>query len=111
MQDRLNELVLGNLLEKQSKMKTVTIYTDGACSGNPGRFIPEKTDKSGAVQKCRSAFLLGLFVNFPNFTGKKEENFYGNGSEPARSFRSILASAVMLNVDSGKTPTERNCER
>lgn len=76
-----------------------------------GRFIPEKTDKSGAVQKCRSAFLLGLFVNFPNFTGKKEENFYGNGSEPARSFRSILASAVMLNVDSGKTPTERNCER
>lgn len=36
VQDRLNELVLGNLLEKQSKMKTVTIYTDGACSGNPG---------------------------------------------------------------------------
>ena len=36
VQDRLNELVLGNLLEKRSKMKTVTIYTDGACSGNPG---------------------------------------------------------------------------
>ena len=46
VQDRLNELIFGKLLEKQSKMKTVTIYTDGACSGNPGRFIPEKTDKT-----------------------------------------------------------------
>ena len=36
VQDRLNELIFGKLLEKRSKMKTVTIYTDGACSGNPG---------------------------------------------------------------------------
>ncbi|MCB9989427.1 MAG: hypothetical protein H6868_08890 [Rhodospirillales bacterium] len=35
-----------------SENKTIEIYTDGACSGNPGRFTPEAAKLRGRVGAC-----------------------------------------------------------
>ena len=33
--------------------KIIQIYTDGACSGNPGRFAPEAAKLHGRVRRTR----------------------------------------------------------
>ena len=33
--------------------KIITIYTDGACSGNPGRFAPDAAKLHGRVRRMR----------------------------------------------------------
>lgn len=51
--------------------KNVEIYTDGACSGNPGRFAPEAAKLRGRVRRTR----LCRFAPNDSARDEKSESF------------------------------------